>query len=334
MAALAFVLVVTCSDAPVLASPTPNPIYSGRTTWSIDRATVTFDTPGAMPDTKEGFFWNVPAEVKNIVISGNVTVQGGFRIGLREPGNPLFIVGKDRKTSVIYGTETEAWTTKNGISNSEKWKYGSVSVLGDAVVHVSNLTAQNPRGYNISGYAPRSVLHVANCDLIDTRKGDKNNSDGFVGANGSSIYDSVISTSDDGIKVYHDITIVNVRIEQRRNGAPIQFGWGGEDGNATACITNLAIVGVNPEGLYNMAPFTWEGGTQGIRKVNIDGLSVNLRGKIFNKEQARWEPAALFRLKPSGCTLHMDITRAELGGMTYGTRSTKSRININGHRLP
>jgi len=138
-------------------------VYSGRTHWDAATGSLTFETDGTMPDTKEGF-------------------------------------------------------------------------------------------YNISGYANHSVLHVSRCRLVDTRPGDNNNSDGFAGAAGSTLTDTFISTSDDAIKVYRDMTVRNVTIEQRRNGAPIQLGWGGEPGPAKVTIENLTIRGVDPQGLYNMAP--------------------------------------------------------------------------------
>lgn len=283
-----------------------------------------------MPDTKEGFFWNVPGEVRRITISSNVTVVGGFRVGYREASNPLFIDGRDRETSVIFGTDTEAWTTKNGVAEHDKWKYGSVNVLADAVVHVSNLTAKNPRGYNISGYANKAVIHVSDCNLVDTRDGDNNNSDGFIGSAGSSIRRSLISTADDAIKVYQDITIENVTIEQHRNGAPIQFGWGGESGTATANIRNLTIKGVDSEGLYNMAPFTWEGGTSGTRIVNLDGFTVSVDGKMYLEQKDEWVRVGLFELKPEDCTLEFNATGAVLAGISDGLIRTRGRIEIDG----
>ena len=308
--------------------------YTGSTSWSPDTGTITFQTSGRMPETKEGFFWEVPTEVKNVIIKRSTTVNGGFRVGFRSQDNPLHIIGEDRRTSIIYGTDAPRWTFTHKVADNDKWKYGSVSVLADAVVYVTNLTAQNPRGYNISGYADHSVIHVAACNLIDTRKGDNNNSDGFIGAAGSSIHDSLISTSDDGIKIYHDITIVNVTIEQHRNGAPIQFGWGGESGHAIAAITNLTIKGVDPNSAYNMAPFTWEAGSRGTRTVLVNGLSVSLRGKTYNEGQARWEPAMLFELKPKDCTLNMTVLGADIGDLPYGLRNTNGRISINGTALP
>ena len=286
-----------------------------------------------MPESTEGFYWLVPPEVSQIVIGEDVTVKGAFRVSYRDAANTLHIVGKNRETSVLYGTDTEHWTTENKIADNEKWKYGAVSVLADAVVYVTNLTSQNPRGYNISGYANKAVLHVSRCNLIDTRKGDNNNSDGFIGAAGSTITDSLISTSDDGIKVYRDITIKNVTIEQHRNGAPIQFGWGGETEPAKATIENLTIKGVDPQQLYNMAPFTWEGGTTGSRDVTVTGLKVSLPGKLFDERTKNWGPMGLLELKPKGCTVNLTIVGAEVNGLGLGIWRTLGNITMNGTAL-
>ncbi len=278
--------------------------YSGDVTWDAKAGTVTFTSGGNMPDSKEGFFWVVPATVKKIVIDANVTVRGGFRVVYRDPNNALHIIGRDRKSSIIEGTEQQKWTEKNGIAESDKWRYGAINVVEDATVYVSNLTSKNPRGYNISGYANKAVIHVDECDLLDTRGGDNNNSDGFIGAAGSSIRNSFISTSDDAIKIYHDITIENVVIEQHRNGAPLQLGWGGENDTATATIKNLEIRGIASDGLYNLAPLTWVNGQQGVRNINIDGLTIDLKGKIYNTENDAWQPVGLMMVKPSQCTLN------------------------------
>ncbi len=205
-----------------------------------------------------------------------------------------------------------------------------MSVLADAEVHISNLTSQNPRGYNLSGYANKAVLHVSHCNLMDTRPGDNNNSDGFIGAAGSTIRDSFISTSDDGIKIYHDISIKNVEIEQHRNGAPIQFGWGGENDNVNATIEDLTIKGVDPEQRYNMAPFTWENGTDGSRNVSVNGLKVIHSGQLYDEATKKWIPMGLFELKPKGCKLDLTITHPELSGLGEGIRHTQGTITMDG----
>jgi hypothetical protein len=234
----------------------------------------------------------------------------------------------------VFGTQTERWTVTNRVADNDKWKYGTVSVLADATVHVSNLTSKNPRGYHLSGYANRSVLHISQCDLLDTRPGQNNNSDGFIGSAGSTITDCFISTGDDAIKAYHDMVIRNVTIEHHRNGAPIQFGWGGENSRAKVEIEKLTIKGASKDGLYNMAPFTWEAGSQGVRDVSINGLKIALTGKLYDEAAQRWVPIGLFELKPASCTMNFTATDADIGLLQPGIRQTLGTITINARKLP
>ncbi|MFM8891107.1 MAG: hypothetical protein ACKOTB_05675 [Planctomycetia bacterium] len=206
--------------------------------------------------------------------------------------------------------------------------------MEDAVVHVSNLTVLNPRGYLISGYANRAVLHVDSCSLLDTRTGDRNNSDGFAGARGSSISRSFISTGDDAIKVYHDITINDVTIEQHRNGAALQFGWGGESRSVTAAIRNLVIRGVDPEHRYNMAPLTWERGSGGTRNVTIDGLEVITSGEMYDEERKTWNPVGLLEVKPRECEFNLRVTNASLHGLLRGTCNATGTVSIENAVMP
>ena len=309
-------------------------VFSGETKWEAATGTLTFRSSGSMPEGKEEFFWEVPAEVKEILIAPDVLVRGGFRVPFRGPENPLRIHGGDRKTSVLFGTDAERWAATHGVADNEKWKYGAVSVLAEATVFVSNLTSKNPRAYHLSGYANKSVLRVSRCDLLDSRPGENNNSDGFTGAAGSSISDCFLSTGDDAIKVYHDMVIRNVTIEQHRNGASIQFGWGGETGPAKAEIENLTIRGASKEGLYNMAPFTWEGGREGLREVTIKGLKVDVAGKLYDESTRAWVPLGLFELKPTDCTLNLTATGADIGPLAPGLRRTRGTITINGRTWP
>jgi hypothetical protein len=308
--------------------------YSGKFGWDEATGTVTFASSGSMTEGKEEFFWTVPPSVKQIVIGKNVTVKGGFRVSYRSVDNPLQITGEDEASSIIAGTDEEAWTTNHNVPDHEKWKYGTVSVLADATVHVSQLTSLNPRGYHISGYAKRSVIHVSHCKLLDRRAGHNNNSDGFIGSAGSSITDSFISTGDDAIKAYQDITIRNVVIEHHRNGAPIQLGWGGENAPAKVQIENFTIKGVSPDGLYNMAPITWEAGSTGVRDISIRGLTVNGRGKLYDEESRSWLPFGLFELKPKSCTANITITQLGLEPMNLGVRRTAGIITIDGKPAP
>jgi hypothetical protein len=330
----ATVLAALLLHTPLLLAQAPSGlVYSGETAWDSTAGMLTFKSCGSMPESREGFYWRVPAAVKTIVIESNVTVRGGFRVPFRGPDGPLRILGRDRKTSVILGTDEEQWTARNNVAENDKWKYGAVNVLADATVIVSNLTSRNPRAYHISGYANKSVLHLSQCDLLDSRPGPNNNSDGFIGAAGSTISDCLISTGDDAIKVYHDITIRNVTIEQHRNGAPIQFGWGGENGRVKAIIEGLTIKGVSRNGCYNMAPIAWVSGRNGCCEATIRGLKVAIAGQLYDPAMNRWAPIGLFDLRPASCTLNLTVIGADIGGLGWGTRKTRGRIIVNGETL-
>jgi len=191
---IALILIgIACSSG----AQTPGALsYTGETAWDGATGTLSFTSSGTMPLDQEEFFWLVPQEVRRIAIAANATVRRRIPGAVSHAGNPLRIEGADRETSVIFGTEEERWTTTHGIADDSKWTYGAVSVLADATVYVSDLTSLNPRGYRISGYAHRSVVHVARCKLVDSRAGHNNNSDGFIGSDGSTITDSFISTGD------------------------------------------------------------------------------------------------------------------------------------------
>ncbi len=92
----------TCADA----DEPQGLVYSGRIHWEPNTGSVTFQSSGSMPDTLEGFHWVVPDTVRKIIIEQGVTVTGAFRVPYRESNNPLHISGMNRKTSVIYGTDT------------------------------------------------------------------------------------------------------------------------------------------------------------------------------------------------------------------------------------
>lgn len=328
VAALSLTAIATASGAQ------PEIPYSGQIAWDDAAATLTFQTSGEMPDTAEGFFWNVPPFVKRIKIEAGVRVTGGFRVRYRKPDNPLWIAGANRDTSIIFGTDSEAWTDRHSVADNDRWRYSGISVVEDAVVHVSNLTVLNPRGYLVAGYANKAVLHVDSCSLLDTRKGDNNNSDGFAGAQGSSVRHCLISTGDDGIKVYRDITIENVTIEHHRNGAPLQFGWGADSAQVTAVIRNLVIRGADRERRYNMAPLTWERGSDGTRNVTIDGLEVIASGEVYDEAQRRWLPLGLLEVKPRECTFNLEVNKARLHGLPLGTCNSKGSVRIERATVP
>lgn len=95
-----------------------------------------------------------------------------------------------------------------------------------------------------------SVPQVACCKRIESRARDNNNSDEFIEAEGSTITDTFISTGDDAIKAYRDISPRNAVIEQRRNVAPIQFGSEGDCRRSKAAFENLTTRGLSMDKHY------------------------------------------------------------------------------------
>jgi hypothetical protein len=91
---------------------------------------------------------------------------------------------------------------------------------------------------------------------------------------------------------------------------------------------------VSPDKLYNMAPFTWEGGSSGTRDVTIRGLNLEITGKLYDEETKNWMPIGLFELKPKSCTLNLTITNANIRAAGNGIRHTRGVISLNGTIAP
>ncbi|MBO2943384.1 hypothetical protein JJQ72_05225 [Paenibacillus sp. F411] len=282
--------------------------YSGGLTWNSSTGTLTFTGTGSI----QGFYYDVPTTVKKVVIKSNVTVTGAFKFY----GNAT-IEGENQNTSVIYGTPEQKYTQNRGLN---PWEHNAIALMSNATLNVKNLKTLNPRGYHISGYGSATVIHADRVSLIDDRGGDQNNSDGFIGSNGSSIKNSFIKTGDDSIKLYRNMTIENVEIHMLRNGAPIQFGWNDDDNqNVTATITGLKVVGKSPNNYYNLAVFTWlNNNNTSTKNITISDVDIQVPG------------AKLFQLNPSGGTANITMTGATIQTGTYGVKNTKGTISING----
>jgi hypothetical protein len=100
------------------------------------------------------------------------------------------------------------------------------------------------------------------------------NCDGFGAGVGSSITNSTIEVTNDAIKLYRGMTVKNVTIRLRKNGAPFQLGWGGEP-ISMHTIENVLGSGMDPHNRYNCGLFNWKSGTANTtRTININGLKT------------------------------------------------------------
>ena len=278
--------------------------YTGNCTWIASTKTLEIGSSGELRFANKGtkdFIWAVPDTVSKIFIKSNVTVDAAFHIN-----GDIMIQGEDRNTSVIFGTDTQAWPLVNGLEGSEqnyaqimadesKWKY--------FVTRIDNLTILNARSYAVRCWD--RPAHMSNCNVIDNRGGWKNHSDGFEGGHFSTITNCYFETGDDVIKIYKDLTVKNCTIKMILNSVPFQFGWG-TYGLCRAEIENVTIIGNSGRGEWEgSAPiFQWQGGS--------DKRTVIMKDCHFDVPHA-----SLFDLNPSGGGLDLTISNSYINVQKY-----------------
>lgn len=79
-------------------------------------------------------------------------------------------------------------------------------------------------------------------------------------------------------------------------------------------------MGASKDGLYNMAPFTWEAGRDGVRDVHIKKLKVDIDGKLYDEA--------------AQCTVNFNAIDADIGALPPGVRQTRGLITLNGKEVP
>ena len=250
--------------------------YSGKTEWNSTTKTLTFLTSGEINFKNQGdksFIWKVPKVVQKIIISENCTVNGAFHTY-----SDIEIVGKNRKTSVLYGTETQSWSQKHNIKPYTLSSFESHK----GKITIKNLTSLNPRSYHVRGLG--SQVHLKNADFIDNRGGVHNHSDGIAAGDGSTVDNCYFETADDVIKVYNDITVTNTTINMIKNAVPIQLGWGNYPNNAVGTFKNITIIGDSGRGSpYKSNPVIAGRSGSYTVTVNIDGITIdNPNGSLVN----------------------------------------------------
>ncbi|WP_321996642.1 hypothetical protein [Draconibacterium orientale] len=282
--------------------------YSGITNWDARSGTLTFETSGKLvfdrQDTCFNYFWNVPPEVKNIVIKKNTKVTAGFHTYA-----DCTIEGKDRKTSIIYGTSEQSWANDRKIV---AWKYSHILNHG-GVLRMNNLSMINPYSFFVRSFD--QLAHIKNCDFIDYRGGHHNHSDGFAGGDGSTVDNCYFATGDDAIKLYSDMTVTNTTIEMVTNCVPIQLGWGNYSDGAVGTFKNLTIIGDAGRNNSDMAVISGRKGKYEVT-VNIDGCNI----KNPN--------AVLVSLWDETMTLNGEIKNANIDVRGYSDRRTAGTDNL------
>lgn len=317
---------------------------SGKATWNSNTGTlrITTSVNWGGDDDLETFYFQPPTEVKSIIIAANVTVTGGFRFL-----HGVTLRGEDRNTSVIFGTNTVAWARgPNKVDNSPdcnkttgddraadclKWKYGAISstfVPAGDTIKVSTLTLRNSRTYNITAFVV--PIQVDNVLMVEQRAEESiSNCDGFGGGPGSSISNSTIDVTDDAIKLYRNMSVKNVTIVFRRNGAPFQLGWNAEP-TSTHSIENVLVKGTDPQRQYNCGLFSWKSTAANTsRTITINGL------KTQNLENARlwggtnWVSFPLFELRSNNAQLNITAVNTSIQAAAAAFPAGTGTLNLN-----
>ena len=295
--------------------------YSGEVVWEKKAATVTFKTTGTiyfkdktgkgknpLKDHKNQF-WEVPQNVKHISIEKNVTVTGAFHAF-----NDLTIEGKDRKTSVIFGTDLQEWTHVNNPGGQElkEWYYVQIQNF-KGVTTIKNLTILNPFSYFVRGYGP--VVHMSDCNLIDNRGGHQNHSDGFCGGDGSTVDNCYFECGDDVFKAYFSYTVTNCTINMIDNSVPIQLGWGSYSNGSVCNFKNLKITGMSGRHNSDNAIISGRRGHFTVT-INIDGCEIENPN------------AVLVSLWNEKMVLEGEIKNADIKLKAYTDRRTAGTSNL------
>ena len=304
---LCIVLLLTVLSLSISAIDTVNDFinnYSGSAEFNQTSGLFTITSSGELriaSKDKRDYIWDVPKEVKQILIKKNVTVDAAFHVY-----GDITIKGEDRKTSVIFGTHTQAWPLVNGLEGKEQ-QFAQIQAEEDKweyfTVYIDNLTILNPRSYAVRIWD--RPAHMSNCDVIDNRGGWKNHSDGFAGGHFSTVTNCYFETGDDVIKCYKDITVKNCTIKMILNAVPFQFGWG-TYGFCRADIDSVTIIGDSGRGEWEgSAPiFQWNGGN--------DKRTIVLTNCHFDVPHA-----SLFDLNPAGGGVDLDISNSYINVKQY-----------------
>ncbi|MGM8361856.1 hypothetical protein ACSV4D_08085 [Flavobacterium sp. ARAG 55.4] len=295
--------------------------YSGKLKWDEKSKTLSFLSTGVLffkdktgigkdlANDHKNHFWVVPKEVKKIIIGKNVTVTAAFHTS-----SDILIVGVDRKTSVVFGTNLQQWTDANnpGKQDLKEWYYSQFDNSG-GVMTIKNLTMLNPFSYFVRGFGP--VVHVKSCDFIDNRGGNQNHSDGFCGGNGSTVDDCYFEAGDDVFKAYFNYSVSNCTINMVENAVPIQLGWGNYSNGAVCNFKNIKIIGNSGRGSSDNAVISGRTGKYEVT-INIDGLEVNNPNAVM---VSLWE---------NTMTLNGTITNAKINVAQYSKRRTAGKNNL------
>lgn len=286
----------------------------GGVSWEASSSTITFLQSGTIPFQQNG--WDVPADVKKIYIKAGVTVTGRF-----DCTSNLVIEGENRQTSVLFGTDQTGYAKENGGGD----QLSAIRVTAGNVT-VKNLTSRNPKGFHFTSRIGSGLFEILDCDLLDTRGGGGNNSDGIVTWGGGRVHNCYIASGDDAIKVYGNITVEDTHIEMIQNTMPIQLGWGNYGSGATGVFKNLKITGNSGRFNSGRAILSARKGNYN-KTILIDGLEVdNPNGSIFSFR----EGTGTFNITIQNARINVQNFQAQWNSGVKGTIKICDQV-VNSH---
>jgi len=258
--------------------------YSGTTCYSDGVLTIESSGYLKMPNKSNPhayFIWDVPGDVTEIIINPNTIVNAGFHYV-----HGLNITGLDRNTSVIHGTEIVDWNAifDDGNENTDDcdWVYMSVWKKGGSQdSEIKNITFLNPKTYAIAAFQSDGKVDISNCNFIDRRAGEANNSDGIDAAINSTIENCYFETKDDNIKVTRpNSTVRDCTFRMIDNSVPFNMGWGSYSDGGSMTASNIKIIGYSGragDGNPIIQGGTWNSGDNGSSTVtiNINDIHIN-----------------------------------------------------------
>lgn len=219
---------------------------------------------------------SVPSTWTKIVINANVTLTGRFVITGRQ--TDLTIEGSSSSTSIIKGLSR----TDDALSESK----AGIKKDGGGKLTVKNLKIQDQPGRGIVAWGGQ--LTVNSCNIVQTP--NEAWTDGIHASNTGDVNYTTINVYDDGTYATMCDWINSVSFKHRKNGAPIQIGWGQHTGGGTEktiqSCTFTAQHTVAPYKDYGCGTIDWKG-----TQVNNDSIKLKMSSTTWNKITGATDPA-------------------------------------------
>ena len=177
---------------------------------------------------------------------------------------------------------------------------------------IDGITIIDPGQYCIQAYGGRLTTTNVKCF------GWWYETDGWVGGNDSKLSDSFFKVNDDVVKLYFKrYDIRDLVIYHQFNGAPFQFGWGGETGG-DGLIENIDIIA---EEVTNL------GKNRALFNTAQGNASNSVKNFTFNDIRVDRDIAAIIGINSSGTYDNIKVNRLSINGVQ------KNGSYINGGKI-